>query len=541
MAAIIICRLLVLVALTGQGETPYELYSMGCQLELDGRLDEAISYYEQALHLAPHTSEIYISLANALYKAGRYDEGIARTEAGLSRVENKIDLLHIIALGYIGKGDYREAITVYNTLRPLEPGNTDIYLSLSLLYEGTRDTKRAYDVLLELPDTLKNTNVYTRLGALAGKRNDPGNAIAYYRQAFLLDSTNTTALIGIGTAFDILNVKDSAIYYYEEALRSDTVLLSVGRRLVDLYTETDQYSDLINIARDILSKDFQDGFVRRNLGFGLYKYGMLEEALTQFLLASRLDPEDAYSRFYVGRIYLEFGDYDAALREIEEAIAINPDFIELWVYLGFIGLDKQDYATASYAFREAGYRGGDMVQVHYLLGMVAEMQAQYVEAYFSYQKSLKLSPENLISLEAMANLCERLDRKKEATRFFEKIIKIDTTNATALNYVGYSLAEEKKDLEYALELIDRALSLEGKNGYYIDSRGWVLYQMGRYEDARNELERATGFVEDAVILEHLGDVYIKLSEFGEARDAYQRALKLEPDNKNLQEKIRKLE
>jgi tetratricopeptide (TPR) repeat protein len=63
--------------------------------------------------------------------------------------------------------------------------------------------------------------------------------------------------------------------------------------------------------------------------------------------------------------------------------------------------------------------------------------------------------------------------------------------------------------------------------------------MGRYEDALQELKRASEIVEDAVILEHLGDVYIKLDDLGRAKDAYDRALEFEPDNKELRRKLHK--
>ena len=61
--------------------------------------------------------------------------------------------------------------------------------------------------------------------------------------------------------------------------------------------------------------------------------------------------------------------------------------------------------------------------------------------------------------------------------------------------------------------------------------------MGKYEEALSELKRASEIVEDAVILEHLGDVYIKLDDQGRAMDAYERALEFEPDNEELRKKL----
>lgn len=535
-----ICRILISVIILFNGETGYELFSIGCQLELDGKIEEAIEYYRQAKELAPESPEIYLALANALYKIGKFNDGINIATEGISISPDNIQIYHTIAIGYIGKADFKAAIMFYEKSLQIDPENIEIYSSLSILYEGIRDIDKARQVLLNMPDNLKTSEVFVRLGTLSGKLNKHDEAIEYYRQGYTIDTTNTTALIGIGTGFDILNIKDSAVYYYEKTLIEDSLVLTVGKRLIDLYSDIDRYEDLIKLAKQILNFEYNDGHMRRSLGFALYKIGMLHEALNEFLIASRLDPEDTYSRFYTGRIYLEDGNYDAALNEINQAIKINPDFVELWIYLGFIAIDKKDFRTAEYAFNEAAHHGGDMVQVYYLLGVTAEMQQNYAEAYYYYHKSLKVDSNNLSTLEALANLCERIRKKNEAFRVFQEIVTLDTTNAVALNYVGYTYAERNDSLEYALQLINMALTIEENNGYYIDSRGWVFYQMGKYEEALADLKRASEIVEDAVILEHLGDVYMKLNDLKHAGDAYLKASEYDPDSKVLKEKLRKI-
>ncbi|MEO0216597.1 MAG: tetratricopeptide repeat protein, partial [candidate division WOR-3 bacterium] len=365
-------------------------------------------------------------------------------------------------------------------------------------------------------------------------------AINYYHRAFALDTTNYTALVGIGTGFDILGIKDSSIYYYEKAIQYDTSL-SISKRLVDLYMDTDQFQKLIDIARKILTANYYEIAVRRSLGFALYKMGLLNEALVEFTIAAGLNPQDTYSKFYAARIFLEQGRYEESKRVLSEALKVNPDFVELWVYLGFIAMDKRDFKLARYAFTEAAHRNADMVQIYYLLGIVAELEQEFTQAYFYYKKSLSLDPRSLLSLNALANLCDRIGRKDEALRIFEKIIEIDTTDAIALNYVGYTYAERAESLGYALKLIEKALEIEPNNGYFIDSRGWVFYQLERYEEALSDLKRANELVEDPVILEHLGDVYLKLNEVTKAKEIYRQVLKLQPKNRTVLEKLKRLE
>jgi len=537
MATINICGILILnlFAINHSGSS-YELFSIGCQLELEGNIPEAIDYYLNALQQDPTASEIYYALTNACYKIRKFDKGIEYARQGLVFVKDSTELYGMIAAGYIAKGNFKNAINVYEKIKELKPLDVSIIQTIALLYEGLGDLNTAAQTLIEIPDSLKNIEIYNRLGTIAGKSKNHSDAINFYKRALALDTTNFTSLIGIGTGFDILNVKDSAIYYYELATRYDTSV-EVRKRLLDLYGDTEQYEKLIKIAREILNSNYYDTFVRRSLGFALYKIDLFNEALNEFLISAGLNPQDDYSRYYIARINLEQRNLDEAQRAIEEAIKINPDFIELWVYAGFIALDKKDYKNAKYYFTEAAYRNADMTQIYYLLGAISEMDGSFTDAYFFYKKSISLNPSSLPGLAALANLCDRIGKKEEAFRTFEKIIQIDSTDAAALNYVGYTYAEKAESLDYALNLIDRALSIEPNNGYFIDSRGWVYYQQGDYESALNDLIKASELVEDAVILEHLGDVYVKLNECRKAIEIYKKVLNLEPKNKKVKNKL----
>ena len=535
-----ICRILVSIVLFSNSNNAYQLFSIGTQLELAGKVEEAIEHYEQARQIDPNSPEIYVSLANALYKIRKFDEGIRYATEALSISSDSAQLYLIIGTGYISKGDFKNGITFYENALAIEPENIEIYGAISILYESSGKLKNAIQILERIPENIKSSELFTRLGSLSGKLNNHEIAIKYYRKSYTMDTTNITALTGIGTGFDILAMQDSAVFYYERVRKKDTLNIWLGKRLIELYSDIDQYGKLISLAQELITHDYADVYTRRNLGFAFYKMGMVQDALNEFLIASQLDPQDTYSRFYVGRIYLEQGNYNRARKEITSAIKINPDFIELWIYLGFIAMDQKDFETAEYAFSEAAYRGGDVVQIYYLLGVIAEMQDSNADAYFYYHKSLTIDPQDLASLEALAQICERIGRKDEAFKNFEKVLELDTTNAVVLNYVGYTYAERNDSLEYALDLINRALAIEENNGYYIDSRGWVFYQMGRYEEALVDLLKANELVEDAVILEHLGDIYIKLNDLIRAKEIFERVLELDPDNKTIKKKLLEL-
>ncbi len=532
-----IYRILVTAFLFTSPQGSYELYSMGCQMELTEKYERAIDYYKMALEKDPLARELYISLANAYYRINRFDDGIAVLKKGILLIPEEIKFYTTIAVGYIGKKDFEKAIEYYKKAKRINPEDIEIYIALSILNEGTGHPSRAVEVLKEIPDSLKNAEIFVRLGTLEGKANHHTEAIKYYRKGYMMDTTNIRALIGIGTGFDILGIKDSAIYYYEHALSVDTTIANLAKRLIELYIDTDRYKKVIPVAEMLLQKDYLDGDVRRSLGYALYKLKKPEQALNQFILAAEFDARDSYSRFYIARIYIDMGKYKMAKQELLSAISLDPDFIELWLYLGLISINTRDYKTAEWAFTEAIHRGGDLGQMFYLMGVVSEISEDYHKAYCYYRKSLRKEPKNISALDALANLCARLNREEEAFNIFRRIIKIDSTNANALNYVGYTFAEKNDSLEYALELINKALAIDANNGYYIDSRGWVYYRMGKLDRALSELKRAVELTPDPIILEHLGDVYVKLERFEDARQAYLRALKKDPGNKKLKKKL----
>jgi tetratricopeptide (TPR) repeat protein len=540
MGVFVVFRILALSLLLHNGDNAFELYSIGNQLELEGKSTEAIEYYKRALALEPDAIEIYVSLASVLYMTQQFDEGLSYAHDAMKIDPNNMKLYQIVALGYIGKRDLAQAIEYYTEMLELNPQRLETYFAIATLLEATNQAQEAILILERVPTDLKTADVYIKLGALAGRLDDHVSAIEYYREGYSRDTTSLPAIIGIGTGFDMLAINDSAIYYYEKAT-ADTIMLNVAQRLLDMYTNTDLYESVIAMAHEILAIDHENTHVRRSLGFAHYKLGQPESALDAFTITLRQDPGDTYSAFYMARIYLEQGEYARALMAVEDALKIDPDFIELWIYLGFVALEEDDYELAEHAFVEAAYRGGDLSQIYYLLGAIAETLAKDSDAYYFYRKSLRENSNNLSSLQALASLTSRLGRDNETFQTFQKIIEVDTLNAVALNYVGYTYAERSDSLEYALELVNRAVEIEGDNGYYIDSRGWIFYMMGRYEDALDELQRASEIVEDAVIFEHLGDVYLKLGEPSKAKDAYERAFEMEPNNKDIETKLNEIQ
>lgn len=153
-------------------------------------------------------------------------------------------------------------------------------------------------------------------------------------------------------------------------------------------------------------------------------------------------------------------------------------------------------------------------------------------------------PAHAETLYRLGVLAERNGKRAEALILMEKVLERDRDHADALNFLGYSLAEEGRELPRAEALIRRALELKPQAGYILDSMGWVLFQQGRAAEALPYLEQALAVEgDDPVIHEHLGDAYAVLGRDEDARAAWSAALELAEDAeavKRLRDKLGRL-
>jgi tetratricopeptide (TPR) repeat protein len=173
---------------------------------------------------------------------------------------------------------------------------------------------------------------------------------------------------------------------------------------------------------------------------------------------------------------------------------------------------------------------------------VLQRHEYYADAVPVLDRALALEPNSLQILFRLGASLERGGRRSEAETRFRRLLTLEPDFAPALNYLGYMWAEEGENLLEALDLVSRAVALEPENGAYIDSLGWAHFQLGQFEEARQNLERAAALIpDDAVIHEHLGDLYVAVGEFESAQATYQRALNLATEKRGeILDKLRRL-
>jgi len=154
-------------------------------------------------------------------------------------------------------------------------------------------------------------------------------------------------------------------------------------------------------------------------------------------------------------------------------------------------------------------------------------------------RGLAAYPDENALLYARALAWERRDDVPRAEADLRKILVTEPENVAALNALGYTLADRTTRYQEALELIDRARVAEPDNAAIVDSYGWVLYRLGRNEEALVQLRRAWTLAKDPEIAAHVGEVLWVLGRKDEARRFFDEARKLDPENRALQRVIEK--
>ncbi|MCX7665077.1 MAG: tetratricopeptide repeat protein [Gemmataceae bacterium] len=235
----------------------------------------------------------------------------------------------------------------------------------------------------------------------------------------------------------------------------------------------------------------------------------------------------------IARVLAERGDLEGAIKEITKAIDISAEDTKV----NALTIRAQYYA-------QLGKREKAVSECEAILKEFKDPK---------HQRAARLT---------LANVYSQIGQPDQAEAQLRFLLEINPDDSLALNNLGYQLADSGKRLEEAERLLRRAIAIERAalkdieeddvSASTLDSLGWVLFRRGKYEEAREYIEKAvliSDGQDDAILLDHLGDVYVKLGLIEKALNTWQKALrqiefdprpKKEERKTQLEKKIRAL-
>jgi len=135
---------------------------------------------------------------------------------------------------------------------------------------------------------------------------------------------------------------------------------------------------------------------------------------------------------------------------------------------------------------------------------------------------------------------ERIGKWDKAEKDLLASLEASPNQAYVINYLAYSWIEQGVKIEESLKMLEKANKIKSNDPYIIDSLGWALYKLKRYEESKNYLQLAVRLMPaDPIVNDHYGDVLWKNGNEIQARYYWNYVLNLEKVEKDLKEEIEK--
>jgi len=203
-------------------------------------------------------------------------------------------------------------------------------------------------------------------------------------------------------------------------------------------------------------------------GVNLYRTKYWEKALSEFLSAdtsSFNSEEKTELAYYLGLCYTKLKKYEEALPYLEQVVVSGNDILRVFqcrITLAYIYILTKRVKMAEYELAKLQNSGMESPLIYNTLAYSAWLQKQ----------------------------------NKNAVKLYEKTLEIDSSNATAMNSMGFILADTGIDVMRALRLCRKAVDTRPQNAAYLDSLGWAYYKSGEVLEARTWLRRALDIAPD---------------------------------------------
>ena len=512
----------------------------GMAFEENGEMERALEAYRKVLNVDPGQSELASRVAGLL----------------------------------IQQDDFPQAIDVLKDAIKANPKNAEPYQQLAFIY--TRYLKRM-DQAIDYANRAialnpRDVEGYQRLVEIELAAGQEKRALEALDRALKVHSSDPNFWIRLGKLYVAILFKSDSQPKPDELKKTNEVFKKAAENsgddpgilkdVADYYAASQQLKEAIPLYLRVLELQPDDANAREKLATGFVLTNqrdkaveMLEQIIKEHpekyqpydLLAQVLD-EEARSLQRANRIEEAKAKFAKVAANYGQSLLINPNHAGTYVRLAELLLGAlRDPDRAAKLLGEARRRFPGAPEIVYYLGIAQREAKQSQQAVATFEEALHEAQleedDDFVNAKFYFNYgmaAEQAGLYDKAADLLRKSIALDPENsAEAYNYLGYMWADHNMNLDEAETMIRRALQSEPDNASYLDSLGWVEFRKGQFDRALDNLLRAakTAQREDPVVFEHIGDTYLKLNRSREALEAWQKALALDPKNKNLADKI----
>lgn len=514
-----------------------------------GNNQEAFSLFSDCIQMDPKNDAAHYEIArlfltqNNLQKAAEQFSVASKLDP-----ENSWYLVQLIDV-QTSMQDYKEANKSFKKLRNLEPTNPEyIYNHASLLmFAGkTKDGIKTFnefekiagaspDVVLikfeylignekydQAIEVMENATInfpnearfYSYLADLYKAQGNKKKALAVYAKAMLVEPNNPYIQLSLAEYYEQNALWDSASLYLTKAFRNNT--LDVDTKISILLSkyaiaEQDQVvrNQMIKLCEDLVETHPREAKSHSVYGDFLYLDGRRLAARESYYQTTVLDGSKYAIWNQILVLDSELNDPEAMLKDSKKAMSLFPAQPAVYLFNGIANNQLKDYEAAAKTLKT----GTNLVVGNYFLS--AQILASLGDAY------------------------HELGMHKSSDSAYKASLNYDATNLYVLNNYSYFLSLRKTDLETAEEMSLKTVEAQPKNASYLDTYGWILFQLKKYSVAESYLKQSlnNGGDKSGEVLEHYGDVLFETGRPDEALGYWNRALETGEGSEDLEMKI----
>lgn len=488
------------------------------QLKLDAALDrndkdavldaaERMLRFGKGAHSLPNSSPI-IDAAIWLLAHDYENDALLLIQNASSQMPDDLALISLQADLLIQRNAREGAIELLSAFATAHPadGQAQAELALALLRSGRTDD--AMKVFRRIPEKqltpqirfayAQALNVSGHFSEARSQLNTAVNEDPEYSEAWQLLALTQEELGNMSEAKKI----------YKKLLESDQENRSARLFLIRLMLKENNSDDVIATVAE--SND--------PLRFAVAAAAMLmdEKRIAQAeklfsSLEKQPDMPNGIYFYHAALLYESKLNLERALEILSNVNANSPEYdkrLRLTVRI-FYGLKR--FPEALQVLDELHSLHPSDVEPLLLTAELHTLQKDFKAADNTLLEVLHIQPDNESATFQQAYLQELQGHRARAMDLMEKVIEKFPDNALALNYVGYNLADDNRDLDRAYRLIQRAIELEPEADFILDSLAWVHFRRGEVDEAWEQIQKAietsdkekTG---DPAMYEHYGDI-----------------------------------
>ena len=361
----------------------------------------------------------------------------------------------------------------------------------ALIKQGHLDEAKAL-MLEELQKYPASVEGYNLLGIIESGQQDYPNALAAFQRALQLAPNSTKTHVNLGNVYIIQKRADLAEKEFRTVLRLDP----------------------------------RNQDASYNLAVLLMAKGSTAQAIP---LLERIHPANAATRFKLIQAYFQTKRTAEALRMATELSAQNKNDVQVHFSLGLLLASEKQLKPAQLELQQADVLQPGTFEILYNLGQVYLRDGENPKAQLALSEALKLKPESPETLYLLAQIYVNETRPWDALDLLVRAHKLAPENVDVI-YLMAQVSMSQKYFEDAIPLLESGIKIAPQRTDFIASLGESYFMSDKVEKAIDEFNKLVDAEHSARAYAFLGICYQHLGRFDEARQYFEKGLKLDPHN-----------